>query len=461
MKNQLYFFMVIFTGSAVLLGMTGCAKFLDKKTSNAIVVPQTVADLQALLDNAGLMNQTKTPASGEAAADNYFLTADYYKTCSPIERAFYTWQRYDYTFENDWSKAYTPVYIANYCLELLKKQEQNATNAARWGNVYGSALFFRSYYFQQLLWVYAKAYDEAAASADLGIALRLSYDFNEPSRRASVAECYQQVVNDTREAAYYLPDHPEHAFRPSKAAAYALLARTFLSMRRYDSAYKYADRCLKIKNDLIDFNRDPDLGTFKTTYPFKKFNRETVFYTEMMIGGVYGLVLSTRSKVDTVLYDKYAEADLRKKAYFLKSGDYYRFRGSYSKASVPFTGLATDEMYLIRAECSARRGVEGLQGALTDLNTLLAKRYEKSGFIEVTASTADAALNMILEERRKELIWRGIRWSDIKRLNKEGRNIVLEKVVEGQHYRLEPNSSYYALPLPTDIIDITGMPQNE
>lgn len=462
MKNRLYVFIAALTTGVVFQGLTGCAKFLDAKPTNEVVVPQTIADLQALLDDAALvMNETATPASGEAASDNYFVPEDYYKTLSSRRQAFYKWQRYDYFYENDWSNAYAPVYNANYCLELLQKQERNTANAARWDNVYGSALFFRSYYFQQLSWVYAKAYDEATATTDLGIALRLTYDYNDPSRRASVAECYRQIVDDTRKALLYLPDYPEHVFRPSRVAAYALLARTFLSMRRYDSAYKYADRCLDMKNELIDLNGDPDLGTFTTTYPFKKFNKETIFYTEMANGDVYGLVLPTRSKVDTVLYDSYNASDLRKKAYFIKSGDYYRFRGSYSKVNTPFTGLATDEMYLIRAECSARRGAAGLQRALTDLNTLLAKRYEKSTFTEVTVSSADAALDLILEERRKELIWRGIRWSDIKRLNKEGRDIVLEKVVEGQGYSLEPNSSYYALPLPTDIINITGMQQNE
>ncbi|WP_300597142.1 RagB/SusD family nutrient uptake outer membrane protein [Niabella sp.] len=461
MRNQFYVFTIVLTSFVLCFWLTGCAKFLDRKTTNEVVMPQTIADMQALLDDAEIVMNLGTPASGEAGADDYFILSDYYKTCSSREQAIYRWQPYDYKWDNDWSKSYAPIYNANYCLELLRKQERNAVNAARWNNVYGSALFFRSYYFLQLSWIYAKAYDEATAATDLGIVLRLTYDFNDPSRRASVADCYRQIINDTREAADYLPDYPEHVYRPSKMAAYALLARSFLSMRQYDSAHRYADLCLNMKNDLIDFNGDPDLAALSTTYPFKRFNKETIFYTEMTKADAWGVMLPTRSKVDSVLYATYEAADLRKKAYFLESGGYYRFRGSYSKAIGPFTGLATDEMYLIRAECSARKGATGVPDALSDLNTLLAKRYTSGGFNKIITSSASEILNRVLEERRKELIWRGIRWADIKRLNKEGRNIVLNRVVDGQRYQLEPNANYYALPLPTDIITITGMPQNE
>ena len=119
-------------------------------------------------------------------------------------------------------------------------------------------------------------------------------------------------------------------------------------------------------------------------------------------------------------------------------------------------------MFLIRAECKAR-GVNGNPGdkdaALVDLNTLLSKRYDAS-FVQVDAANATDALNRILLERRKELLMRGLRWIDIKRLNKEGANIEVKRIISGQTYILQPNANYYALPLPTDIINLTGIPQN-
>lgn len=451
-------FMLLLT--AACLVNPSCKKYLDKKPSNAITTPQTVADLQALLDDAALvMNQNATPNFGETSADDYFLLPAYYKTTAVSNQHFYIWQPYDYSYPNDWSKSYAAIYNANYCLDMLPGQERNAGNADAWDNVHGSAKFFRAYYYLQLAWIYAKAYDEQTAATDAGIVLRQSSDFNIPSQRASVAETYRQIIADARESIDYLPDAPLQVFRPSKAASYALLARTYLSMRYYDSAYKYADRCLQLKNALMDLNGDADVLSFSTTYPIKKFNKETIFYTEMNTGFTYEMVLTTRAKVDTILYQLFAANDLRKKAWFLSSEGYYRFRANYTQASIPFTGLATDEMFLIRAECSARKGTAGVSAALNDLNALLTKRY--SGYVPVTDSSPDDVLNKILAERRKELLFRGIRWSDIKRLNKEGRNMILQRLVDGTVYSLQPGAAYYALPLPTDIVNITGIRQNE
>lgn len=55
---------------------------------------------------------------------------------------------------------------------------------------------------------------------------------------------------------------------------------------------------------------------------------------------------------------------------------------------------------------------------------------------------------------------RGLRWMDLKRLNKDSANIILTRQVNGQTYTLQPNDLRYALPLPEDIIQITGMQQN-
>ena len=63
-------------------------------------------------------------------------------------------------------------------------------------------------------------------------------------------------------------------------------------------------------------------------------------------------------------------------------------------------------------------------------------------------------------ERRKELTKRGVRWIDIKRVNKEGANIILKRVEDEGVYTLLPDANFYALPIPDDIIKQTGMPQN-
>lgn len=440
--------------------LSSCKKFLDKKSDSTLAVPSNLQDLQALLDFSTNMNIRQTPSFGEASCDDYFLTDDKFNALPVEHQGIYTWNRGEYRIQNDWSKAYLAVYHANFCIDQLSEIKVTASNEQSWKNVKGSALFFRSYNYLNLLWVYAKAWDDNTSDNDLGIVLRTSSDFNLPSARSSVKKCYDAVIQDARTAASFLPDYPLHVMRPSKAAAYGLLARTFLSMRKYDSAYKYADLCLQLKNELIDFNGDLDInGTITANVPFKKYNKETIFYTEMNTN--FFIQTPTNAKIDTLLYALYNSNDLRKTAYFRPNSGYYQFKGSYTGNSNQFfSGIAVDEILLIRSEANARAG--RLTEAMEDLNTLMKKRWKNSvPFPAIIATGQQDAISKILAERRKEICMRGIRWSDIKRLNKENANIILTRKIAGKLFTLQPNANYYALPLPVDIIQLTGIPQNE
>lgn len=451
MKNKKWLLFILLISATVIIS---CKKYLDKQSDNSFVVPGTLTDLQALLDDADVMNEFATPSFGEASCDNYFEPIDIYNSGDDGSKATYTWQPHDYIAPNDWSSAYLPVYNSNYCLETLASIPMNSANEITWENVKGSALFFRAYYFGQLAWIHAKAYDKSTAGKDLGIALRLTSDFNVTSTRATVEETYQKIVADAKESVMYLPELPEHPYRPSKAAAYGLLARTYLSMRQYDSAFKYTDLCLGLQNALLNYN-DASINV-ASNVPFQRFNKEIIFYTSMN-----GLnITPLYSRADTTLYDSYSDSDLRKQIFFRPSTGYRRFKGSYSASgSNLFSGIATDEMYLTRAECYARAGE--VANALADLNTLISNRWNNAyPYMDITASNAKEALEKILTERRKELLYRGIRWMDIKRLNKEDYNIVLMRNINGNIITLPPNDNRYALPLPSDIIQQTGMQQN-
>jgi hypothetical protein len=114
-----------------------------------------------------------------------------------------------------------------------------------------------------------------------------------------------------------------------------------------------------------------------------------------------------------------------------------------------FSGLATDEVYLIKAECLARTG--NYTQAMNVLNQLLVTRYKSGTFVPIVAANAQEALDTILAERRKELPFRGLRWSDLRRLNLEGRNIIVNRFVNGENYELLPKSNRYVLPIPENV----------
>lgn len=371
---------------------------------------------------------------------------------------------------NDWDNCYVTVYYANTVLDRLTYIPRNLSNAQQWDNIKGQALVYRARAFQTIAFTWALAYDPATASTDLGIPLRLDPDFNEVSVRSSVKQTYDQILSDLKQAALLLNGNQPNLLRPTKAAAYGLLARTYLSMREYRDAGMYADSVLRIKAILLDYNsinpgsQSSSTGSFGTiTYnSTPQVNPEIIMFS---MTSMPEIINNNRGVIDTFLYASYHPNDLRKVLYVripvggtIPSGKpLTTFRGSYSGGTAPFTGIATDEMYLTRAECFARDSNK--TAALADLNALLKKRF-KPGYQDTTTSNAGQALDLILIERRKELIMRNLRWMDIKRLNKEGRNIELKRYQNNQWYTLPPNDLRYAMALPEDVLILTGMPQN-
>lgn len=455
--KKVFFILVIIT----LSFLSSCKKFLDEPPTTSLAYPTSVANCQALLDNSEVMNQGLTPNYPESSADDYFVTQSQFNSATRTSQLVYIWNEVgdNTSLQNDWAYAYKPIYHANVCLESIEKIDKT-NNLLAWNNVKGSAFFFRAFYFLQLVWEYGKTYDEVTSSNDLGIALKITSDLYDPTTRSSVRQSYDRILNDAKQSIQFLPDTTSNPLRPSKVAAYGLLARTYLSMRLYDSAGKYADQYLSSKNSLIDYNGDADIvNSFSLDIsPFRLFNKETAFYTSM--APLISFPGITSSYVDSLLYSSYVTDDLRKQAYFTGTGPYKAFKGTYTQdIYTKFSGIATDEMFLIRAECFARKGDKG--NAMSDLNTLLIKRWKAGTFVPLTAANADHALQIILLERRKQLLTRGLRWPDLKRLNKESAfTTTLTRIVNGQTYTLLPNDNRYALAIPSIIIQQSGIPQN-
>lgn len=448
MKRKLYTLIIL---CLLLLSQQSCKDYLDLKGNNTLVVPTSLDDFQAVLNNAPLINQQITPSLIETWADDYFILPSLFETYQADFKELYVWNIDQINHPNDWSTAYRPIYYANFCLEGLPKIERTEANKEQYDNIKGTSLFFRAYFYLKLLWAYAPAYDEATASTDIGIVLKEDTDFNTPSVRSSVEEGYAKVLRETKEALDLLPELATYPTQPSKLAAHALLARAYLSMRKYEEALLHSDQALKIYDGLMDYNKAEDGVNANVSIPFKKYNKETIFYTEINAFQGFFYANSRGGRIDTVLFNTYEEYDLRKQLYFVKSGDYYETRATYTETNFRyFSGLAFDELYLIRAECKAR--LKDIDSAMQDLNYLLKHRYDHTQpFLEKIALDEKQALDIILLERRKSLIFRGLRWMDIKRLNKEGYKISIIRNIAGKEYFLVPDDPRFVIPLPDDI----------
>lgn len=437
----------------------GCEKLLSEKYDQQSVVPSSLKHLQALLDNEQVMNQ-RSPRAGEMSADDYYLPDVNWTALNDFDKRMYTWDKHDVFPEgsaSDWGYAYAHVYWANVVLSEMNTMGRVPGDEDEWNNVMGQALFTRGQAFLRIASIWAMAYDEHTARIDPGIPLRLDPDYNIRTTRATVEQTYDQIISDLKKAAELLPQMPLHMLRPSKAGAYALLARTYLSMRKYTEMGYYANLCLQIKHTLRDFNSLKKIPP--ASFPFApRFSNEDEIITESCMMAAPALHF-TAARIDSGLYTSFSINDLRREVFFRINNDStHSFRGNYTGSATLFSGIATNEVYLMRAESYARAG--SVSNAMADLNHLLEKRFTTGTFAPHIVNNPEAALLLILMERRKELIMQGLRWIDVKRLNKEGRNITLKRIVNGRTYILSPNDPGVALPIPEDVIRNAGIAQN-
>jgi hypothetical protein len=439
-----------------LLFISSCNKYLDKKPSNSLAVPSSLQDLQEVLDDQRA--NTFSPAFLELVADNYYITSGSLSTIGVDERMNYLWDKDARILVSNavWNNPYTAVYEANFVLDNLAKISIAASEQDQANSVKGTALFYRSFMFYQLAQLFCKPYSSTAAT-DPGIVLRTTADVSASIVRSSVQETYDRIVGDLQNAAQLLPATSAYATRPNKAAAYGALARVCLTMRDYTRAMLYADSSLILNSTLLDYNTLKPAGS--PVLPDTYLNNPEVLFVSRQSSAVFNA--SQIALVDSTLYQSYNANDLRKTVFFEPNGTSGYWKGSYFSYGLNYTifdGVATDEVYLVRAEARARNGNKDL--AMTDLNTLLRNRWKTGTFTDLTAATAADALNLILNERRKELLFRGLRWSDLRRFNLEGANITLKRVFNGNVYSLPPNDPRWVVQIPDQEVTRSGISQN-
>ena len=434
----------------------GCEKFLAKKANDNLAIPEKLENFQALLDNVIRIN-AGGPLAGEISSDDYVFTNQQFDALSEeSEKRMHIWEK-EYVFTsgyNNWKSSYFAIYSANTALKGLEGISRTNQNASKWDNVKGHALFTRGSYLLDAAIVWCLAYDDVSATKDLGLPLRSNTDFNEVSVRSNVQQTYDQIIADLKEAATLLPSVPISKYRPSKTAAYGYLARTYLAMRKYPEAEAYADAYLALKSDMLDFNN----LNLNVRFPIDfETNNEVVYYKGMESASILS---PANVNVPREVFDLFLADDLRKKAFFKLNADgSYNFTGGYSGSNGKFSAVATNEIYLTKAECLAR--ANKYEESIALLNTLVLKRWDKNAvYVPYHADNKDEALVLIFKERRKELIMRGTRWMDIKRLNKESANISLKRTYHGRDYTLPANDLRFALPIPEDVIALSGMEQN-
>lgn len=435
-----------------------CKKdWLDAKPNMSLVVPTKISDYQALLNNRQVFGVKYNFIPEHANGDANYTDARWQSLFS-LYRYVYMWAEDSYEKESnpDWDSTYQQIMSSNVVLEGIEKVVFDDKTKAQWESVKGQALFYRAFCFYNLTQEFCKPYGPVTASTDLGIPLKLTTNIVEKVSRGNLQQSYNQIINDLMLAKDLLPDLQEYKTQPTKNAVLGLLARIYLSMENYPAALSAVEESLKINKTLLDYS---SLNA-SAAYPFPLFNAEVIWHAEMPNSS--SLASGNAVIVDDIFLS-YGSEDLRKTLFFRSNGpDGRRFTGNYRGSQInQFCGIANDELFLIRAECNVRNGkvIEGM----TDLNALLKTRYAKktdgtTTYVDQFTNNETEALTIILRERRKQLILRGVRWSDLRRLNRDERfKITLTRKLNNVTYTLLPDDPRYTFPIPAAEIQLTGI----
>ena len=433
---------------------SSCEKYLDIKPDKKMIVPKTLNDFKALLDEYPVMNQESTPSIGEIGSDDYFLIEDDFGKVPVRDQIVHLWAKENFEVTDnrvsDWFLPYQLINYSNIVLEGLDKISASKAEQEEWNYVEGRALFFRAWGHYQLSQLFCADYD--VSKEMLGIPLRLTSDIEGKVKRATLEQTYDQILNDLNQSIPLLETKAILSSRPSKAASYALLARIYLQMNEYNKALESSTTALKINSSLINYN---EVNT-TLSYPFTPFNEEVLFHSTMVYKGIFA---SGRMQVDSELFDLYEHEDLRKSAFFWNNKGKLTFKGSYDGGVRFFSGLTTAELYLISAECHVRLG--NVEDSRNILLSFLKNRY-KDGVVTLDESNEkESLLHRVLSERRKEFAFRGVRWSDLRRLNKHvDYQKILTRKIGNEVFTLLPNSNRYTYQIPNFVIDLNQMEQN-
>lgn len=442
--------------SVLLFLSVSCSKdWLEKKQDVKLIVPSKLSDLDMLLNNENLVNDGR--GATEMSNDDVSYSEEQFNALySDFLRELATWRvtefvQYGAFNQDEWDISYSQIQTCNVVLRALENLSRTNENANLYDRIKGTALYHRSRQFLNLAMTFCNYYDPSTAKDELGIPLKLSDDIDEPIARASLEETYKKIVADLQSASLLLPAQKLSYSHIAKGGAYALLSRTYLFMDEYGNAKDAADSSFTYHSFVEDFN-----GI--NASPSRPLNVQSN-EIHIPLEPKSSVMSATVGRVSNELYKGYDKDDLRKTLFFkLEEDGGYSFRGHYRPAL--FSGTTTAEVLLISAECNARLG--NINEAMEKLNLLLSKRYKKGTFIPQQPQTKEATLDMILLERRKELVTRCIRWQDLKRLNRDPHYaMTLERVIGGKKFILPPNDPRYILPIPQYIINYNGIEQNK
>lgn len=491
-----YTYNIIIKAAAVIVAAFALSSCLEKNPQDYIVdteamtslngAEQTVTGIYTAYMSSGLYSGYLTLLP-DIQSDLVMAVEGNSNTYGEIYQ--WTFRPTNREIESIYAGLYTVIGRCNFYLDqvdVLRAKLSSDADIQTLDQYTGEVYCARGLAYAELIKCFCEAYDEN--KDQLGVVLRTSYFNAEPVKRASLKDSYARVIEDLEKAEEMLDENNSYydAAYFTQAAAQAIRARVALYMGDWQTAVEYSTKLInrtdRFELSSASYTVTSD-GMNEVDYLWHYDSGYEVIwrigYTTTSYGGALGQNFLSFNNDYTYYYPDYVPAqsalslyksgDARYNAYFAELSTGYSHQLSWPLL-IKYYGnrellslyiyhvnmpkpIRLAEQYLIRAEAYCNLGKFG--PASTDISTLRNSRYSnKGGTLSVSE---DNWMQVIDEERVRELYMEGFRLNDLKRWGKGFERTPQASVqAEGSKLKVEPNNPRFVWPIPKHEIEAPG-----
>ena len=471
----------IFITSMLALGLFSCKKTLDAQPTNQVDAStsiKTPADAQIMIN--GII---RSMSSSDYYGRNFILYGDAKGGDMTIPSqgrgndALYTFNHSasSGSYSGFWSQIYFSLLQVNNLLQNIGQLETGG--ATGYGSYKGQALTLRAIMYFDLVRLYGKSYDldkNAFGVPNITTPLNSSAQ----PLRSTVNENYTQILSDLKAAAPLLGKTKSNGF-VNYYGNLAIQARVYLYMKDYANALKAAEEIIT-SNVYTLYSNAAWVDSWKLQYGSESIFEIGVYPLEGDLGansiGAYhrkkgdggstilGWFIASDYFLNRLKEDAadvrwgVMNADEFSTTATPRKGALYKYSGSIllsgdgksTSTAVNLKVIRLSEIYLIAAEAALPTDATK---AATYLNAI-----RKRAPTMVPATAATVTVDMILDERSKELYGEGQRFFDMIRLNK---SITFNDEIIGISVATRPKTidrTFYKTLLPISQTEINANP---
>lgn len=491
MKKKILYILAI----AAALGFVSCDDYLN-----------TTPDNRTVLDSELKVKELLTSAYPEMAYGLFcFAMSDDaddkgkgHQTMITNEQGYF-WKDFTDVRQDSpsayWDACYKAIAHANNALEFIEKQKLGGNIPNKYQPYYGEALVIRAYCHFMLVNLWGKPYNPTTSATDLGVPYVTEVEnvVFKDYKRETVAKVYELIEKDLVEGLKYIHDDaydvPKYHF--NRAAANTFASRFYLykgddwqkvvdystaalgtnpAVKLRDLSGKY--KAMGLDEQLAEYSKAVEPANFllasTPTYWFYYFQATLQYgYTTPIKKKLFDNIFVTSAGNEWCQASaSFGEGDdfIFKWGYFFKRADMSSDIGYYY-AMTPL--IEAEEALFNRMEANAM--LKNYADVEKDMDMYFKKRM--TGYTDANkvseAKISDAYqnnsnsdsplkpwydldsktktyLNCIIDTRRREFYYEGLRWFDIRRFNLK----VVHQVKDGSPVILQENDARKALQIP-------------